>query len=128
MPPKSKVETALIIEDDPDLRQLATWVLEAEGYRVLQAADGNEGIKLTRQNHVDVILLDIKLPLLDGWAVLKEFKDIPVLAEVPVVVFTASADPSLKMQALQLGAADYLSKPVSAEVLKKAIARALKKK
>jgi DNA-binding response OmpR family regulator len=127
MPPKSKSKTALIVEDERDLRQFAAWVLEAEGYNVLQAADGNEGLKIARQNRVDVILLDIRLPLTNGWVLLREFKNTSKLAKVPVVILTASADPSLKLQALQMGATDFLAKPVSADVLKKAITRALKK-
>src|SRR4030042_426695 len=113
MPQRSKAKTALIIEDESDLRQFATWVLEAEGYQTLQAADGNEGIKLAKQNHIDIIMLDIRLPYRYGWAVLKELKNTPALADIPVVIFTATADPTYKNQALEMGAADYLVKPLS---------------
>ncbi len=128
MPQKSEVKTALIVEDEPDLRQFAAWVLEAEGYNILQATDGREGLKAAHENRVDVIVLDLRLPLINGWAALKEIKNEPVLADTPVVIVTASADPALKIQAIKMGAVDYLAKPVSAEVLKKAIAHAVKKR
>jgi DNA-binding response OmpR family regulator len=127
MPKKSQIKTALIIEDETDLRRFICWVLEAEGYHTLQVADGNEGIKIAKQNHIDVIILDIRLPYRHGWAVLKELKNTPALADIPVVIFTASADSVFKSQAMEMGAADYLVKPLSAEVLKKSIARTLKK-
>jgi DNA-binding response OmpR family regulator len=127
MSPKSKLKTALIIEDEADLRQFISWVLKAEGFRTLEAADGNEGLKIAKQNHADIIILDIRLPFRHGWDVLKELKDTPALADIPVIVFTASADPVIKSQAVKMGAADYLVKPLSAEVLKKSIIQALKK-
>jgi DNA-binding response OmpR family regulator len=127
MPPKSKAKTALIIEDEADLRQFISWVLKAEGFRTLEAADGNEGLKIAKRNHVDIIILDIRLPFRHGWDVLKELKKTPALADIPVIVFTASADPVIKSQAVEMGAADYLVKPLSIELLKKSVARALKK-
>ena len=128
MPKKSKPKTGLIIEDESDLRQFVSWVLEAEGYRTLQAVDGNEGIKIAKQNHIDIIILDIRLPYRYGWTVLKELKNTPALANIPVIVCTASADSVYKSQALEMGAADYLVKPLSVAVLKKSITRALKKR
>jgi DNA-binding response OmpR family regulator len=128
MPKKTKTRAALIIEDEPDLRQFICWVLEAEGYHTLQAADGNEGIKRAKQNHIDIIILDIKLPYRYGWAVLKELKNTPASADIPIIICTASADSALKSQALKMGAADYLVKPLGAEVLKNSVARALKKR
>lgn len=125
MVPKNK--TILIIEDEPDLRQFISWVLIAEGYNTLEAADGEKGLKIARQKKIDAITLDIRLPFLFGWDVLREIKDTPELAHIPVVVITASADPIIKSQAVEMGAADYLVKPIKVDVLNKSIHDALKK-
>jgi DNA-binding response OmpR family regulator len=127
MPLKSKVKTILIIEDGADLRQFINWVLQAEGYNTIEAADGEEGLKKARQNHVDVIILDIRLPYLFGWDVLRDIKNIPELFKIPVVVCTASTDPIIKSQAIEMGATDYLVKPIKVAILKKSITDALKK-
>ena len=123
MPGKSLKKTVLIIEDEPDLRQFASWVLGAEGYQVIQASDGEEGLELARQHHPDFVLLDISLPRRDGWSVLEVIKGTPALAAVPVVLFTASAATTHEDKALKMGASDYLVKPLSAEVLRTCVAR-----
>jgi len=123
---KTGQKQILVIEDEEDLRQFSAWCLEAEGYRVLRAADGDEGVTLAQQNRVDLILLDIKMPHRYGWSVLAEVKSTPSLMNIPVVIFTASADANLKSSIMKMGAADYLVKPVSAEDLKKCVARVLK--
>jgi DNA-binding response OmpR family regulator len=127
MVPKTRQKQVLVIEDEQDLRQFTAWCLEAEGYQVLQAADGDEGIKKARQNKVALILLDIKMPHRYGWSVLAEIKSTPALSDVPVVIFTASADVNLKSSFIKMGAADYLVKPVSAAKLKECVTRLLKK-
>ena len=122
-----KRKQVLIIEDEKDLRQFSTWLLEAEGYKVIQAADGDEGLKVARQYQPDLVLLDIRLPESDAWTVLEEIKNTPELADIPVVIFTASADISYQSKAIEMGAADYLVKPISAENLVKCVTRVIKK-
>ena len=120
-----KRPTVLIIEDEVDVRNFASRVLELEGYRVLQAEDGEKGLRLARKNRVTIVLLDLRLPGGDGWEVLKQLKSDPVLSSIPVVMFTASAAVSRRTQALAAGAADYLVKPMSAASLKRTVARNL---
>lgn len=115
----------LVIDDENDLRTLSAWALEAEGYFVLQAADGVDGIKIARQEHPDLILLDIRLPDRSGWAILEEIKISPQLSDIPVIIFTASADAVFKDLAKDMGASDYLVKPVSVEMLKDCVQRVL---
>jgi len=103
-------------------------VLELEGYRVLQAVDGDEGLRLARQGGIGLVLLDLRLPGRDGWAVLSQMKGDPEPSSIPVVVFTASAGAPQRSRALAAGAADYLVKPLSAASLKKAISRILRQK
>ena len=125
MAKRHKADTILIIEDDTNLLQFATWVLELEGYYVLQAEDGNEGLRLARERQVSLVLLDLRLPGFDGWSVLKEIKSSPELAALPVIVFSASVAPPQRKRALKMGAADYLTKPVSAPSLGEAVNRIL---
>lgn len=126
MAKKGNRATILIIEDEDDIRTFASRVLELEGYRVLQAGDGDEGLRLARGNQVAMVLLDLRLPGRDGWAVLSQMKNDPELSPIPVVVFTASAGVPQQSRALAGGAADYLVKPLSATSLRKSIARILR--
>ena len=123
MPKKSTPKTVLVLEDDIDLRKFAAWMLESEGFQVIQEADGEAGLELLRQRQVDLLLLDIKLPSRDGWSILEEMKNTPKLSMVPVIIFTASADISNRDRALKMGAADYLIKPIGAEFLKESVKR-----
>jgi CheY-like chemotaxis protein len=119
---KSTVATGiLIIEDEKDIRDFATRVLQLEGYRVLEAANGSEGLRALRQYPVSLVLLDLRLPDCDGWTLLDELKNDPQLSTVPVVMFTASAEVSRQSQALAVGAVDYLVKPLSAARLKETV-------
>ena len=115
----------LVIEDEADLRQLSAWLLEAEGYEALLAGDGDAGLKMAREHHIDLILLDIRMPGRYGWSILSEIKATPELQNIPVIILTASADAGYKSKALQMGALDYLIKPIDAQKLKESIARVL---
>ena len=121
-------KTVLIIEDEADVRNFASRVLELEGYRVLQAGDSEEGMRLVREGLISLVLLDLRLPGHDGWSVLRQLKNEPKLSSVPVVVFTASAGVSQRERAFSMGAADYLIKPLSAARLRKAVAHILPQK
>lgn len=130
MAKKGETETVLIlvIEDEADVRNFASRVLELEGYWVLQAKDGDNSLRLVREYQVALVLLDLKLPGRDGWAVLEELKSDPELSSIPIIVFTASAGVLQQERALSMGAADYLVKPLSAARLRKAVARTLHQK
>ena len=123
---KREIKTVLIIEDEADIRNFASRVLELEGYRVLQAADGDEGLRLARKSPVALVLLDLKLPGCDGWVVLTELKSAPALSTIPVILFTASAAVTQRDRALSIGAADYLVKPLSAASLRESVSRILR--
>jgi CheY-like chemotaxis protein len=125
---KDETKTVLIIEDEAEVRNFASRVLELEGCRVLQAEDGDEGLRLVRRGGISLVLLDLKLPGDDGWAVLKQLKKEPEPPLIPVVVFTASVAELQRARALAMGAADYLAKPLSAASLRKSVARILRRK
>ena len=103
-------------------------MLELEGYHVLRAENGEEGLRLLRGGRVSLVLMDLKLPKLDGWTVLERIKSAPELSVIPVIVFTASAGVPQQKRALSMGAAYYLVKPLSADELEEAIVGILNQK
>jgi DNA-binding response OmpR family regulator len=118
---KRKAETVLIIEDEVDMQNFTSRVLELEGYRVLKASNGEKGMEIIRENPVSLVLLDLRLPGHDGWAILREMKRNPELATIPVVVLTAVAETPQRKRTLRMGATKYLVKPLSAKSLSEAI-------
>ena len=107
--PATSANTVLVIDDDPIVRDLMTRLLSKEGYAVVGAADGHEGLALAKTVRPAVVTLDVLMPGLDGWAVLAALKNDPDLADIPVVMVTMTDD---KRRAYALGAADYIVKPV----------------
>jgi two-component system, OmpR family, KDP operon response regulator KdpE len=105
------VATALVIDDEPQIRRLLRVTLEANGYRVFDAANGNDGLAQAAQRRPDVVLLDLGLPDLDGVAVLKRLRE---WSRVPVVILSVRDHEDDKISALDAGADDYVSKPFSA--------------
>ncbi|GAB5560161.1 MAG: response regulator [Synoicihabitans sp.] len=104
--------TILIIDDEKELCTILEDLFTSEGFRVLTAHDGNQGVRIARARHPDIILSDIRMPGLDGHEAVKEFRKIPGLAATPVILFTANADLDDMRTGMKAGADDYLSKPV----------------
>jgi two-component system cell cycle response regulator DivK len=105
----------LIIEDNEQNLYLATFILEKNGYEVVQARDGQEGIELAGQVHPALILLDIQLPVLDGYAVAQELRKNPSLASVPLVAVTSYAMVGDRERVLAAGCTGYIEKPINPE-------------
>ena len=118
---RREARAVLIIEDEADIRRFACRVLELEGYHVLKADNGEEGLRLLRESRVSLVLLDLRLPGIDGWKVLAQMKGAAELSAIPIIVFSASADSLTLDKARSLGAADFLVKPVSASRLKETV-------
>ncbi len=112
--------TVLVIDDDPAVRDLLTRFLGAEGIRTATAADGEEGLRMARASRPDLIILDVLMPHMDGWAVLTALKTDPHLADVPVVMLTFTEQKEL---GFMLGAAEYLSKPIDRARLSAVLAK-----
>jgi two-component system KDP operon response regulator KdpE len=107
--------TALVIDDEPQIRRLLRVTLEANGYRVCDAATGNDGVVQAAQRRPEVILLDLGLPDLDGLAVLKRIRE---WSRVPIIILSVRDQEEEKVAALDAGADDYVTKPFnSAELL-----------
>jgi CheY-like chemotaxis protein len=99
----------MVVDDDPNARDLLASTVRREGYRVIEATDGEAALALAREWHPDVITLDVLMPRMDGWTVLTAIKSDPELAEIPVVIVTVLADRGI---AVSLGASEFLTKPV----------------
>jgi signal transduction histidine kinase/CheY-like chemotaxis protein/PAS domain-containing protein len=112
--------TVLIVDDEKATHELLERELSNAGYDILHAAGGREGLKLAKQARPDVITLDIIMPDLDGWSVLKALKADPELCDIPVILVTIMRDRDL---GFALGAADYLTKPLDREVLVRVLGR-----
>jgi PAS domain S-box-containing protein len=112
--------TVLVIDDDPAVRDFVSRSLRSERIHTLLASDGEEGLRLARDNHPDLIFLDVLMPRLDGWAVLSALKADDQLSTIPVVMLTMVNNPEM---AYLLGAAEYLTKPIDRRRLVDAIRR-----
>ncbi|OGL41719.1 MAG: DNA-binding response regulator [Candidatus Schekmanbacteria bacterium RBG_13_48_7] len=110
-------ESILIIEDESDILELTRYNLSKEGYNVTGAASGEDGLKLARINHPDLIILDLMLPGIDGLSACKLLKNDPKTSDIPVMMLTAKVEESDVVSGLELGADDYVTKPFSPKVL-----------
>lgn len=115
----------LLIEDNEQNRYLAAFLLRARGHDVIAAEDGPGGIDLARRERPDLILLDIQLPGMDGYAVARTLKDDPALKAVPIVVVTSYAMVGDREKALANGADGYLEKPIDPDTFAAEIERFL---
>jgi DNA-binding response OmpR family regulator len=113
----------LIIDDDPDVLQLLRLVLERAGYSPALAGDGLTGLRRIREEHPLVVLLDVMMPLMDGWKVLETLSAAPT--RPPVVVISAKSTERDRARAFELGAAEYLAKPFTPESVVETVARVL---
>ena len=115
--------TILLIEDNEQNRYLATFLLEQNGYRVEAAFDGREGIAKAQQLRPDMILLDIQLPAMDGYAVARALREIDALRETPIIAVTSYAMVGDREKALAAGCNGYIEKPIDPDTFVSEIAR-----
>lgn len=99
----------LIVEDEANIRELLRLYLEREGYAVIEAENGVEGIKLWKSEKPDMLLLDVMMPVMDGWAVCKEIR---AESDVPIIMLTAKGETADRVSGLEMGADDYIVKPL----------------
>lgn len=104
-------KTVLIVDDNPDVREICSLALDYAGYLVLRASDGQEGVTVARQSLPDMVVMDGKMPVLGGWDAARILKGDPRTAGIPIVAFTASAVTSAQMKMLRDVTDGYISKP-----------------
>ena len=99
----------LIVEDEANIRELLRLYLEREGYTVLEAENGVEGIKKWKSDKPDMLLLDVMMTVMDGWAVCREIR---AESDVPIIMLTAKGETADRVSGLEMGADDYIVKPL----------------
>lgn len=104
-------QTVLIVEDNEDNRIVYSTILRHHGFRVVEALDGEEGIAKARSELPDIILMDISIPVIDGWEVTQTLKRDETTRHIPVVALTAHAMPGDRERAISVGCDGYLAKP-----------------
>lgn len=128
-------EKILLIDDDPDILDALTMILEARGYQVVTARDGIEGLANLKAEKPDLMILDLLMPKMDGFAVCKELQDPrwSRFRDMPILILTSVREEASRRRyeletGLELNVDDYVEKPVSPDVLLTRVERLLKKK
>ncbi len=123
--PADRSRTVLIVEDNEDNRIVYSTMLRHFGFAVDEAENGAEGILKARSNLPDVILMDIAIPLVDGWEAVQRLKRDPATAHIPIVALTAHAMPADRERAIQVGCDGYLAKPCEPRAVVEEVKRLL---
>ncbi|OGW77985.1 MAG: hypothetical protein A3I73_01320 [Omnitrophica bacterium RIFCSPLOWO2_02_FULL_45_16] len=122
-----KPKTILIVEDEVELVEMVKMRLEAHGYKIITAYNGEDGLYWARKEKPDLILLDLMLPRIDGYEVLETLKKDKNYADIPICIFTARAQDSERRLGVELGADAYIIKPFEPTALMEKIKELLKK-
>lgn len=122
MTDKAKPFKVLYIEDDLANRILVRRVLEAEGYQVVEAENGPEGLEMARAERPDLVLVDISMPDMDGYKVATHLRAMPEVSGVPVIALTANVMKGDRERSLEAGCSGYLQKPLDVDLLPKQLA------
>lgn len=123
---KQLMTRVLIIEDEEILRESILNILETNGFSTIEAGDGQNGVRLAKEQMPDLILCDIRMPELDGYEVLKALRQDPLTASIPLLFLTAENIQNVRDQGEALGVNGYLTKPFSTAQLLQAISQGLR--
>jgi len=119
-------KTIMVVDDYEEIREVTHRALEKLGYRVVEAANGEEAVELAQAEMPDLILMDLNMPQLDGFAAIHRIRRLLGLRDVNVIAFSAHTAPEVREDALAAGCCEFLPKPVRLEVLKAAVERCLR--
>ena len=124
----------LVVDDDPEIREAISLILEANGYKVVTAQDGIDGLNKLKEDKPDLMIMDLLMPRLDGFGVCKELKDPrwAKYANIPIIILSSVREDASKRRyeletGVQLDVADYVEKPIEHTVLLERIGKVLKK-
>ncbi|MEO8381410.1 MAG: response regulator [Acidobacteriota bacterium] len=102
--------SVLVVDDDPNIRRMIVAALRRDGYSFFEAGNGKEALDLMRDEHPDVVVLDLMMPIMSGWDVLRERQQVADLSRIPVIVVSANRDPDVAV-AVNAGICAFLPKP-----------------
>jgi CheY-like chemotaxis protein len=109
---KEQVITVLLVEDTEDNRQMMSRLLEMSGYRVVEATNGLEAVKVANQIRPAIILMDLSLPFIDGLAATRQIRSMPGFSKVPIIAVSAHDSADFHNEALEAGCNAYITKPI----------------
>jgi two-component system cell cycle response regulator DivK len=112
-------QTILVVEDSDDIRLLLKMMLEARGYSVLEAANGREAIERAGEEQLHLVLMDLSMPVMDGWEATRQLRLLEPVRDVPIIGLSAHCRDEPRQVALRAGCNDCISKPVDDQVLDK---------
>jgi len=121
------VASLLIVEDDPDVAEMLATFFHGKGYQVVTAGGGEEGIAACRANRTDLVILDIRLPDIDGYEVARRLRNNRRMEEIPIIFLTDKRERADRLQGLELGADDYITKPFDFQELHLRVHNALQR-
>lgn len=104
--------TVMVVDDSNDIREMICIQRRRRGYRVVEAANGEEAVELVQRSEPGLILMDLSMPVMDGYEATRRIKALPMLGGVPVVAVSASSDSRVRSKALEAGCIDCVSKPI----------------
>ena len=108
----TRLPQIMVVDDDQDTVAILARHLQREGFVAIEANSGAQCLKLVHENEIDVILLDLMMPEMDGFQVVRALKNSPVTADIPVIMITARDDLDARAEGMRLGVSDFLAKPV----------------
>jgi two-component system chemotaxis response regulator CheY len=118
------MKTILTVDDSPSIRQMLAYVLTANGYQVLEAADGEQGLALAKSHRADLVLTDQNMPRMDGIALIKALRGLPEYKKVPIMMLTTESSQAIKQQGRDAGATGWMVKPFDPDKLLEMLRRA----
>ena len=110
--PTDPIAQIMVVDDDPDTVTVLARYLQREGFTPIEARSGPQCLKLVQEYQVDVILLDLMMPEMDGFEVVRALKSNPDTAEIPIIMITARDDIEARSEGMRVGVSDFLAKPV----------------
>ncbi|CAA9295865.1 MAG: hypothetical protein AVDCRST_MAG89-127 [uncultured Gemmatimonadetes bacterium] len=121
------LSTVLLVEDNEDNRTIYTTILRHVGHDVIEASNGEDGIRLALERQPNVILMDVAMPGIDGWEATRRLKGDPQTARIPVIALTAHAMAEDRQRAVDAGCEGYLAKPIEPRRVVEEVARMLER-
>jgi two-component system chemotaxis response regulator CheY len=118
------MKTILTVDDSPSIRQMLAYVLTSNGYEVIEASDGEEGLALAKTRRADLVLTDQNMPRMDGITLIKALRGLPEYKKVPIMMLTTESSQSLKQQGREAGATGWMVKPFDPDKLLEMLRRA----